>query len=236
MAPMDGLFDRNRDIDETLLRNIVSLRTSQDLFDDLIETPEERDVLVQAEMRIKGDISPGVIARGFHYTTAIGYPFTTQPFMLSRYGNGTYPVWYGSLDLDTTIHETAWHMHNELLAIDGLNEIVIRERAVYEVDCCAVLLDLTGKTTEYPALTDNDYAFTQQVGHRVQGEGHPGLLAPSARKMGGTNAVIFKEHVLDNPRNLCYLTYHFDPMNARMRVERTPGRAYITIDYSHSPS
>lgn len=228
---MDGLFDRNRDFDETLVRNIVSLREPQELFDDLLDDPLEREVLIAAEMRIKSDASPGIIPRGFHYSTAIGYPFTTEPFMASRYGDGRYPVWYGSQDLDTTIHETAWHMKNELLSIEGLNEVVTRERAIYHVDCRALLLDLTAKSQEYPGLIENDYSFSQQIGRRVQGEGHPGLLAPSARKSDGTNAVIFREDVLNNARIQCYLTYLFDPAHTLMRVERTPGTTYLTIDY-----
>jgi hypothetical protein len=122
-------------------------------------------------------------------------------------------------------------MKNELLGIAGLSEEVVRERAVYLVDCRSVLLDLTEKTSEFPDLIDNDYSFCQQVGHRVQKEGHPGLLAPSARKANGINAVIFRENALNNPRNHCYLTYFFESTRSVMRVERTPGETYLSIDY-----
>jgi hypothetical protein len=228
---MDGLFDRNRDFDETVVRNIVSLRKSQNLFDDLIDSREEYEILIAAEKRIKTDAAPGVIARGFHYSTAIEYPFKTEYFMASRYGDGTYPVWYGSLDLHTTIYETAWHMRNELLSIEGLDEVVMRERAVYHIDCRAVLIDLAEKTPEHPGLIDCDYSFAQQVGRRVQGEGHPGLLAPSARKPDGTNVVIFRQDVLDNPRIQYYLSYFFDPAQTQMRIERSPGTTFLNISY-----
>lgn len=228
---MDGLFDRNKDFDQTVVRNIVSLRKSQDLFDDLIDTTEEHDVLIAAEMHIKSDVGPGVIARGFHYSTAIEHPFKTEPFMSSRYGDGTYPVWYGSLDLDTTIYETAWHMRNELLCIEKLDEAVNRERAVYHIDCRALLIDLSNKTIEYPGLIANDYSFTQQVGHRVHREGHPGLLAPSARNTDGINTVIFREDVLGNPNIQCYLTYSFNPMESQIKIEREPGITLMTISY-----
>ncbi len=228
---MDGLFEHNRDVDQPVVRNIVTLRESQDLFDDLTDTPEEQEVLIAAEMRIKSIAEPGIIARGFHYSTAIEYPFKTEPFMASRYGDGTYPVWYGSLDLDTTMHETAWHMRNELLCIEGLEQTVVRERSIYHIECRALLIDLSAKASEYPGLIDNDYAFSQQVGRRVQVEGHPGLLAPSARSPEGINTVIFRENVLSNPQLQCYLTYFFDPAQSQMRIERTPGKTLLTISY-----
>jgi hypothetical protein len=228
---MDGLFDRNRDFDQTVVRNIVSLRKSQDLFDDLVDTQEEHDLLIAAEMHIKADTPTDVISRGFHYSTAIEYPFKTEPFMASRYGDGTYPVWYGSLDLDSSIYETAWHIKNELLKIEGLNEVVIQERAIYHIDCRAVLIDLSDKAIKYPELIENDYSFPQQAGSRIQKEGHPGLLAPSARKTDGINTVIFREDVLNNPQINCYLTYFFDPSESKVKVERTPGTTLMTIAY-----
>lgn len=228
---MDGLFDRNRELDQAVVRNIVSLRESQNLFDDLVDNPDEHELLIAVEMQIKSDAAPGIITRGFSYSKAIEYPFKTEPFMASRYSDGTYPVWYGSLDLDTTIHETAWHMKNELLCIEGLNEVVIRERAVYHVDCRALLIDISNKATDYPNLISNDYTFTQQIGARIQKEGHPGLLAPSARIVDGINTVIFREDVLSNPLLNCYLTYYFNPMESQLKVERTPGKTYLTISY-----
>jgi len=228
---MDGLFDRNRDFNDSIIRNIVSLRESQDLFDDLVDAQDEHDILIAAEMRIKSHAPPGMIQRGFHYSTAIEYPFKTEPFMASRYGDGSYPVWYGALDLETTIYETAWHFKNEILGIAAVDEAVIRERAVYYVDCKAVLIDISEKGYEYPDLIENDYGYCQQTGRRVQNEGHPGLLVPSARNRGGINAVIFRETVLDNPVLHCYLSYFFDPNQSEVRIERDPGTALTIISY-----
>lgn len=221
---MDGLFARTRDIDQDVFRNITSLRTTQDLFDDLAGGDNDiAELLAATEMRVKHHIPAGIIQRGFHYTTAIGYPFDTEPFMTSRYGDGSYGVWYGSLDLETTVFETAWHMIQDESGIEGLDEIVVRERAVYLVNCRAILLDLVGKQKEFTALIDDDYSFTQQIGNRLHREGHPGLLAPSARRNRGTNAAILNPGVLRNPRVQCYLTYRFDPRENVVSVEREVG-------------
>jgi hypothetical protein len=229
---VEELLDRTRDINDDVYRNIVSLRKSEDLFDDLSEGDETlSNVAIQAEMRVKRDIEPGLVHRGFHYSTAIGYPFETEPFMASRYGTGLYGVWYGSLELETTLHETAHHMIKTESGIEGNNEPISRDRAVYQVMCNALLIDLVGKETIHPRLVSDDYTFTQHIGARLQREGHPGLLAPSARLAGGQNAVIFNPDVLSNARLTCYFTYTFDPSARSVAIEREPGVVEHTVTF-----
>jgi len=226
---MENLFSKSRDFQEDVFRNIVSLRKSQDLFDDINDNNVALSALAtKIEATVKKDIPLGLINRGFHYTTAIAYPFETDPFMKTRYGDGSYGVWYGSLTLNTSIYETAYHMMQNESGIEGMIEPVIRERAVYKIFCHAILIDLTEQEFLYPELIANEYHFTQHIGQRIQNEGHPGLLAPSARH-SGVNSVIFNPNVLSNPRHYCYLTYTFYPLDERVTVERTPGKILFNI-------
>ena len=121
-------------------------------------------------------------------------------------------------------------MMREQLKIEGLNEVVYQERAVYDVHCAALLVDLSAKKLQHPALIANDYALTQQIGKRLQGEGHPGLIAPSARA-AGNNVVVFRKEVLSNPRIVCYLNYLFDPIECKTKVERQPGITLLEIKH-----
>lgn len=223
-------LNKLKDFNDDVFRNIVSLRTTQDLFDDLHDQDESSaNLAIAAEMRVKDAIPTGQIERGLHYSTVVGHPFATENYQATRYSDGSYPVWYASLDLKTTIYETAHHMVKEQSAIEGVNEVVIRERAVYRVHCQAALIDLT--TQRAPSLIDmHDYTVTQQVGRRIYYEGHPGLLVPSARYLPGKNAVIFHARVLRDPRLVCYLTYRLDPLKSRLNVERTPGRVWFKIE------
>jgi hypothetical protein len=226
------LFGRLRDFDEDAYRNIVSLRKSQDLFDDLTGGDASMSAIaVEAEARVKSGIPPGIIPRGFHYTIAIAYPFEHEPYLKTRYGNGTYGVWYGALTLDTTIRETAFHMVKEETGIEGNTGLIHRERAVYRVHCKALLIDLSGKEAEYPDLVGQDYGFTRQVGERLRREGHPGLLSPSARQKGGINLVAFSPAILSDPRLSCYLTYTCDPVRRTVTVERTVGKVMSTLQF-----
>ncbi len=227
------LFDRIIDLDEPIIRNIVSLRYTTSLFDELTDgDPQLEDVAIAAEMRVKADIPPGQIERGMHYSTAIAYPFETEPFLSSRYGDGRYGVWYGSMERVTSICETAHHMIWQESNLEDLDEVVIRERAIYAVRCRALLIDLSEKHAAFPDLVSEDYGMTQQTGRRVRQEGHPGLLAPSARRRGGVNAVIFTARVLSAPKFKCYLTYHYDPATKTVDVEREPGKHYMTYNDS----
>jgi len=227
------LYNKSTGFDQDVFRNIVSLRESEDLFDDLSGGDVGlSEVAIEAEMRVKKDLhpaQPGVIFRGFHYNTAIGYPFETEPYIATRYGDGTFGVWYGSLDIETTFFETIFHMIRAEMAVEGLSEIIIRERAVYKVHCCAILLDLCGKEKAFPQLVGNDYTFTHSIAQRLHHEGHPGILAPSAR-CDGINIAIFNPAVLSNPINNCFLTYYFDPQTMEVKIEREEGRVLKTIN------
>ena len=221
------LLDTTCDFDGDLCRNIVSLRTAKDVFADLAGNDSELSRTAQAaEMRVKVHIPPSVIARGFHYTTAIEYPFATEPYLRSRYGDGTFGVWYGALETETTYAETAYHMIIDESRLEGVNEVVVRERALYHVHCRALLTDLSAKRASHPELVRDDYTDTLALARRLVSEGHPGLLAPSAR-CDGTSAAIFNRTVLNNPRLQYFLTYRYTPHQQAVLVERLPGQPLL---------
>jgi hypothetical protein len=103
-------------------------------------------------------------------------------------------------------------------------------RAVYLIHCRAVLIDLTGKEIKFPELVSNDYSFTHQIGERLHNEGHPGLLAPSARHKG-TNLVTFTPSILSDPRHYCYLTYKCEKSKRLIIVERQPGETIFRLEF-----
>jgi hypothetical protein len=226
---VDRLFEKVREFDGKFYRNVVSLRETEDLFDDLIDDASVTAVAYATEIKVKASLPNGKIPRSFHYSTAIGYPFVTEPFMASRYGDGTFPVWYGALELETTIRETVFHMVRDVDAIEAVSEVVERERAVYRVGCQALLITLEDKEKDYPGLVSDSYAFTQEIGRRLHREGHPGLLAPSARHRGKLNSVILNESMLSDPHNYCYLLYRYDTRLRRVDVERTVGDIMLTL-------
>lgn len=228
---VENLLSKNIDFNASVKRNIVSLRVSEDLFDDLTDGNVKASNVARAfESEVKKNIPARFLERSFHYTTAIEYPFTIEPYLQSRYGTGEFAVWYASLTLSTSIYETAFHMHQEENKVHDNENIIYRERAVYDVHCRALLVDLRGKENHYPDLVTDEYTFPQQIAKRVYEEGHPGLLVPSARTLGA-NTVIFNQKVLSDPRIGCYLTYTLKRNESKVLVERVPGEIYCVIQF-----
>jgi hypothetical protein len=222
------------DVQRDFARNIVSLRESQDLFDDLSHDPAHWTLAQQVEDAVKPPVyrSPlPVIQRPFEdaeWFNAIRWPF--ENWRASRWSDGSFGVWYGAERIETTVHETAFHWLRGLLADAGFDQgPVVGERRVYAVACRAALLDFRPAVRRRPALVHkSDYAATQAVGTRLHHEGHPGLLAPSVRHEGGLNVAVFNPAVLSNPRFTVALTYRLE--GETISVERVPGRCWFVLD------
>ncbi len=233
---MPALFDQLQlaDLDQDVFRNIVSLRQSQDLFDDLTGDPAEWTLAQKVEQEVKPPTYRSrtpVIDRPFEdadWFNAIAWPF--KNWQASRFSDGSYGVWYGSESVETTVFETAYHWHRRLLCDAGFErETVFAERTLYRVACRGAVLDFRQAATQHPDLLHpSDYAFCQTAGARMHREGHPGLLIPSVRRPAGENIAIFNSGVLSNPRQNCQLTYRLD--GERIVVERLPGTTWMSLD------
>ena len=231
---MDAIFAglKIADTHSDLYRNIVSLRSQEDLYDDLSDDPNDWQRAIELELKTQPATyisHTPIIHRPFEeaaWDEAIGFPF--REWSRSRYSDGSFGVWYGSDTIDTTIHETVHHWRNTLLADAGFSAAGIKiERRVHLVRCDAVLMDLRSLATLHPMLINtNDYTVTHQVGGRLHREGHPGLVTASARCPGDVYAVL-NPAVLSNPRSNCYLTY--TTTEHGVDVERVPGELLLTV-------
>ena len=231
---MDSIFAgiKLADTHDDLYRNIVSLRITEHLFDDLSDDQADWQAAIELELQTKPATyfsATPVIHRPFEeaaWNEAIGFPFKT--WSRSRYSDGSFGVWYGSDSLETTIYETVHHWRNSLLADAGFTDSGIKiERRVHLVRCDAALVDLRSLLTQHPKLVDRlDYTLTHQVGGRLHREGHPGLVTESARCKGNVFAIL-NPAVLSNPRPTCYLTY--TTTRNGVMVERAPGEVLLTV-------
>jgi hypothetical protein len=212
-----------------LVRNIKSVRVSQDLFDDLAKDPADRDVAIAAESATRMPSAAPLITRPFDYGAVVTYPFVPHNWQATRYSDGlAYGVWYGALELETTVYETVYHWHRFVMdSFAGLDRAIAGERRVFSVRCDAILIDL--RAAGDPRLTDRrDYSFTWQVGRYLWERSQSGLLARSARA-AGTSAALFRPEALSEVRDLCFLTYRMNPVRDRVGVERTPGTAWLEV-------
>lgn len=232
---MNSLFTQLTlaDVHQDVAQNIVSLRQSQDLFDDLTEDPAEWLLAQKVEDEVKPPpyrSRTPLIDRPFEdaeWFNAIAWPF--KNWQVSRFSDGTYGVWYGSESVETTVYESAYRWYVGLLCDAGYeHQVVMAERKVYTVTCSAALLDFRKASHDHADLLHpSDYVFCQSVGARIHREGHPGLLTPSVRRPAGENAAIFNPDVLSKPRLNCQLSYRLD--GDQIMVEKQPGVAWLTL-------
>lgn len=217
--------------DDNLVRNIKSIRVSQDLYDDLAEDPDDTRIAIAAEGRLRVPSGNPFVTRPFDYGTVITYSFDSAHWQESRFSNALeYGVWYGALDVRTSVFETVYHWHRFLMdSFRDVKEEIIGERRVFDVRCDAMLVDLRGCEKQTPRLTDRkSYAFTQALGRYLVEQQQNGVLFPSAR-CDGVNAAVFTAARLSSVHDRTYLTYRYSPISGRVRVERVPGRAWLTI-------
>ena len=232
---MDQLFSRITlaDVHCNVIRNIVSIRSSQDLFDDLTSSPEEWALAQQVEDEVKPppyQSRTPVIHRPFEdakWFNAIGWPF--KHWQASRFSDGSFGVWYGCDSAETSVYETAYHWFSGFLTDAGFEkEKVIGERNLYEVACDAALVDLRPLTAKQSGLIHKtDYSYTHSVGARLHREGHPGLVTASVRNAAGQNFVVLNPDVLSDPRHHCQLTYRLEGHS--IVIEKQLGVAWMEI-------
>ena len=222
------------EISGDLFRNIVSIGTSQDLFDDLSESPADWALAQVVEDQVKPHLYESrtpIIHRPFEdaeWCSVIEWPF--KNWQESRFSDGSYGVWYGSAAPETTVYETAYHWLNGLLSDAGfIQDNVVIERKLYSVACSAALLDFRSIGEQLDGLIHKtDYTYAQRVGARLHKEGHPGLATWSARLPKGENFAIFNPDVLSNPRHHSQLTYRLK--GDRIIVEKQPGTTWLDLD------
>ena len=227
----EELISTAADYHGDLVRNIKGIRVAQALFDDLSADPADQAVAIAAEMTTRLPSSEPLTTRPFDYGSVITYPFVPHNWHATRFSDGlSYGVWYGSLDLETTVYESAYHWHRFVMdSFAAENRVIRGERRVFDTRCDAIVIDLRGEERRERRLIDRkDYGFTQQLGRYLRDQGQNGLLVKSAR-CEGINCAILRAEALSRPRDRCFLTYTMNPREDRVTVERTPGRRWLSV-------
>jgi len=228
----EGLFDKIIDFNGEGFRNIPTIVVSEDLLDDLSPDPLDQAYGEAAASDVKPgeDYTSPVITRPFDY----GIPLSdvSHESFASRYSDGSkFGVWYGSLELLTSVYETVYHFQRRVtdMLIEFAGEVV-SERRVFRVGVRGILVDLRKKYRTFPKLLDkDDYTFTHSVGVYLHDSGQRGILVESARYRSGTNVAAFTPDILSNPRHDSYLIYRWVPGQTTVRIEKPRGRTWKTI-------
>lgn len=131
----------------------------------------------------------------------------------SRYSDGSFPVFYGSLEEETARAEV---VHWAPKRMGAPSEPRTAFYVCFTVTFDGAVKDLRPKRGEWPGLTHgSDYAFCNRLGAEAVAAGLDGLLAPSARRAGGTNLPAFRRAALRDPEERGTVAATWDPSTGR---------------------
>lgn len=228
------LFAANCDFHGDLVRNIPGIRNSQHLFDDLSAEPADWQLAIAAEGAERIPTDAALISRPFDYGTVVSYSFDAAHWQQTRFSDGTsYGVWYGALEVETTVYETAWHWYRFLAdSFPNEDREITTDRRVFAVRCDALLIDMRGKEVDHPGLVSrSSYALTHEIGRYAHAQGLNGLLVRSAR-CDGVNVPVFRRERLSNVRDRAFLTYRLNAARDTFVAEKTPRRKWLKFSPS----
>ena len=130
--------------------------------------------------------------------------------MATRYSNGSYPVFYSSLDPATAMAEVAYWFRK------GFGGSPQGQRSAY-YQCFTCLFeggekDLRDKQSEWPDLVhESDYTFCNRIGAEAVQLELDGLVVPSARQENGSNLPVFKRSAIRDPEARSLVKITLDP-------------------------
>ena len=134
----------------------------------------------------------------------------------TRFSDGSFPVFYSSLDAGTADAEVRYWLPN------FMGKPQVPRKTYFQRFSCTfdgMDKDLRPKVTEWPDLTHRcDYTFCNQLGAEARKLGIDGLVTLSAR-CDGTNLPIFKRQAISNPEmgDVVAMTFYPDTGEVTIR-------------------
>lgn len=207
--------------DGIVFRNIYTIKNSQNLFDELCDTAEEKSVLdYWSEQSSFIDHTKPQQYRFAQYAEIESSPFPPTheilaPFLkacASRFSDGSFGVWYSALDEQTTISETLyWTYKLWKKDIEQAKNPYITDRKVFKAKIKTTKLsNLIPYSSQFPDLLHKEnYNFCRTIGKKAKQNAIEALLTLSVRHEGGKCMPIFVPEAIKQVQFIRYWHYTF---------------------------
>lgn len=191
--PAVNLFDRVAGSEDFEALYALEAMTNDRIRDEVGDIS-----LVPAEERLYGNGS-GPIMAAFTHLNPQG----------SRFGDGSYGVFYCGREKETAIAETR---HHSALFMGATAEPPMRlQMRLYTVVAEGEAVDLRKAAQADPRIVDpDDYGHAQSIGRKLRGQGAPGILYPSVRRPGGECLAALRPGILRDCLHMAYLEYNWN--------------------------
>jgi hypothetical protein len=152
-------------------------------------------------------------------TTAIMAAFTHLKAGGDRFTDGSYGVFYASLEIETAVAETRYHRERFLAET---------KEAAIDVDMRVYLVKLEGelhdlRTWPNEQIFDRDeYSGSQKLARSLREQGSNGLIYHSVRHAGGTCTAVFRPRLLSGCKQERHLTYRWNGTSITEVYEKRP--------------
>ena len=132
------------------------------------------------------------------FASLLDVPFDLDRLSASRFTDGTFPVFYASLEPETAEsearHQLAIRITEKTASFCTLYYVKFRCSFRGEVK------DIRHMQDDWPDLMhEDDYKFCTSLGVEAARAGLDGLIVPSVRRRGGTNVPVFSRKSLHTP-------------------------------------
>lgn len=200
-------------------RIIASRYPPIDLYERVSPDPSVWDALIAAEQlvnpRVRDEIGEirlvppeeRVGGPGASYVMA---PFTHLNPKGSRFGDGSYGVYYAGREFETALKETAYHFGRFVRDSDDGPRYEEMRVLVGQIDGRFHGVAGLPAAERTKILDPGSYGASQRFGARMRGGGSNGLVYPSVRNPGGSCLAAFRPKVVGVPVQTKHLKYHWD--------------------------
>lgn len=139
----------------------------------------------------------------------------------TRFSDGSFPVFYSSLDADTAQAEVKHWLPKFIGQANAKRKVYYRQ---FSCTFKGLTKDLRPKVSDWPDLTnDDDYTFCNQIGAEAINLKLDGVVTISVRRRGGDNLPVFFRDAIRDPELEILLAMTFDPNTKRVVVEQIDG-------------
>jgi len=234
---------KNEPFEGFVFRNIYTIKNSQNLFDELCDTAEEKNILEYwSEKSSFIDHKKPQYHRFAQYSEIENTPFPPTPEILaplidaceSRFSDGTFGIWYSALDEQTTISETLyWTYKWWKKDIEAAKNPYVTDRKIFQAKIkTAKTYNLTSMAKEFPELMHkNDYTFCRSIGKYAKENSVEALLTLSVRHDGGICVPIFTPDIIEKIQFMRFYHYTFYKDGQYLITEDKDYKATIPSDW-----
>jgi len=139
----------------------------------------------------------------------------------TRFSDGSFPVFYSSLDSDTAQAEMKYWLPKYIGQAKKPRKVYYRQ---FSCRFDGQEKDIRTKVKDLPDLTsDDDYTFCNQVGAEANKLKLDGIVTVSVRRKGGDNLPVFCRSAIGHAELEDLLIMTFDPESNQIVVEKING-------------